>query len=303
MYNTKTLTAIAAILIAATLVVGATFAATPAFAYQKKGSQENSKNGNTVTIQAAKQNARESGFENVQGQEASNLICTHPSASCTVENTGTSSDIIASPIRDLGVFPPNSHPYGLTYGQWSAQWWQRALSIPSSNSPLKDPTGANCDVNQQGHVWFLAGTTGNPIDEPVMRTCTIPVGKAILFPIINGECSTAEGNGDTEAELRACAKSQMDGVTFLQASIDGVPLNNLKMFRAASPLFQFTAVEDNPFGIPAGTTNSVADGFWVMLHPLRPGTHTISFGGSLVTPSNPPQAFSTSVEYKLTVVR
>jgi hypothetical protein len=21
-----------------------------------------------------------------------------------------------------GVFPPNSHPYGLTYGEWSAQW-------------------------------------------------------------------------------------------------------------------------------------------------------------------------------------
>jgi hypothetical protein len=302
MNNTKTLTAIAAILIAATLVVGATFAATPAFAYQKKGGvQENSKNGNTVTIQAAKQNARESGFENVQGQEASNLICTHPSASCTVENTGTSSDIIASPIRDLGVFPPNSHPFGLTYGQWSAKWWQWAVSIPNPNSPLNDTTGANCDVNQRGPVWFLAGTTGNPIDQPVMRTCTIPVGTAILIPIINAEWSTAEGNCPIGSDLRACAKFYMDAVTFLQASIDGVPLNNLKMFRAASPLFQFTAVEGNPFGIPAGTTNSVADGFWVMLHPLRPGTHTISFGGSLVTPNNP--QFSTSVEYKLTVVR
>jgi len=152
-------------------------------------------------------------------------------------------------------------------------------------------------VNQKGPVWFLAGTTGNPIDEPVMRTCIIPVGKAIILPIINGECSTAEGNGDTEAKLRACAKAQMDGVTFLQASIDGVPLNNLKMFRAESPLFQFTAVNGNPFGIPAGTTNSVADGFWVMLHPLRPGTHTISFGGSIGN------SFSTSVEYKLMIVR
>jgi hypothetical protein len=56
MNNTKTLAAIAAILIATTLVVWGTFAATSAFAYQKKGaSQENIKNGNTVTIQACKQ--------------------------------------------------------------------------------------------------------------------------------------------------------------------------------------------------------------------------------------------------------
>jgi hypothetical protein len=56
MNNTKTLTAIAAILIAATLVVGGTFAATTAFAYQQKkgGSQENSKNGNTVTVEECK---------------------------------------------------------------------------------------------------------------------------------------------------------------------------------------------------------------------------------------------------------
>jgi len=218
---------------------------------------------------------------------------------------GPSSDIMTSPSRDPAVFPPNSHPYGLSYGQWSAKWWQWAVSIPISNSPITDTTGENCDVNQQGHVWFLAGTAGNPIDQPVMRTCTIPVGTAILFPMINAEWSTAEGNCPNPVlpptDLRACANSQMDGVTQLEASIDGVPLNNLKMFRAESPLFQFTAVEDNPFGIPEGTTDSVADGFWVMLPPLRPGTHTISFGGSCECVDD--SSFSTSVEYELTIVR
>jgi hypothetical protein len=279
MNNTPTRTTLAAIVLiftAATLLVGAgTLVATPsasAFPYNK-GQDASSKNDNPVTIQY------------YTGKYYTGKYY-----------TGTSSDIMASGNRNPVVFPPNSHPYGLTYGQWSTEWWQWAVSIPSSNSPITDTTGENCDVNQQGKVWFLAGTTGNPINKPVMRTCTIPVGKAILFPIINGECSTAEGNGDTEAELRACAKSQMDGVTFLQASIDGVPLKNLKMFRAVSPLYKFTAVEDNPFGIPAGTTNSVADGFWVMLPPLRPGTHTISFGGSI-------GSFSTSVEYELEIVR
>jgi hypothetical protein len=94
MNNTKTL-AIAAILIAAILVVG-TFAATAttqtALAYQKKrgGSQENSKDGNTITLQKCKQAATESGFDNTEEQECQNLICTHPgnNATCSEEGVG-----------------------------------------------------------------------------------------------------------------------------------------------------------------------------------------------------------------------
>jgi hypothetical protein len=93
MNNTKTL-AIVAIFMAATLVVG-TFAATAttqtALAYQKKrgGSQENNKNGNTVTLQACKQDATESGFDNALAQECGNTICTHPgdNASCVRESS------------------------------------------------------------------------------------------------------------------------------------------------------------------------------------------------------------------------
>jgi hypothetical protein len=86
MNNTKTLTAIAAILMATTLVVGGTLASTTAFAYQKKGGgQENSKNGNTATIQKCKQRGLVSGFDNTAEQECQNLICTHPGngATCT----------------------------------------------------------------------------------------------------------------------------------------------------------------------------------------------------------------------------
>ena len=90
MNNTKTLTAIAAILIAATLVVGGTLASstTTAFAYQQKkgGSQENSKNGNTVTIQKCKQDGAVSGFDNTAEQECQNVICTHPSSGATCVN-------------------------------------------------------------------------------------------------------------------------------------------------------------------------------------------------------------------------
>jgi hypothetical protein len=95
MNNTKTLTAIAAILIAATLVVGGTLASTTqtAFAYQQKkgGSQENSKNGNTVTIQKCKQDGAVSGFDNTAEQECQNVICTHPGDNATCSQEGVRS--------------------------------------------------------------------------------------------------------------------------------------------------------------------------------------------------------------------
>jgi hypothetical protein len=93
MNNTRTL-ALLAVFIAATLVVG-TFATTTqstqtAFAYQqKKKGDENSRNGNTITIQKCKQAATQSGFDNNQGQECENLICTHPGENATCVSEGT----------------------------------------------------------------------------------------------------------------------------------------------------------------------------------------------------------------------
>ncbi len=199
-----------------------------------------------------------------------------------------------------GVLPPNSHAFGMTYNEWSAKWWQWAVNIPASNSPITDTTGANCAVNQSGKVWFLAGTATSTAGGPgVTRTCTVPSGKAILFPIINGECSQIEGNGTTQAQLSACAKSLIDPVTTVTATVDGVDLQNLtppnSPYRVQSPLFTFTSVLGNPFGIPAGQSPSVADGYWILLAPLSTGQHTIHFLGSI------PTVFTTEVTYNLTV--
>ena len=141
---------------------------------------------------------------------------------------------------------------------------------------------------------FLAGTTGGA----ATRSCTIPAATSILVPLINVECSTAEGNADTPAELRACARGFADQFTDLSLTIDGVAVASPQRFRVHSPVFQFTAAEGNVFGVPVGTTRSVAEGYWVLIRPLSPGTHTISFGGAF-----PPGGFTTSGTCTLTVTR
>jgi hypothetical protein len=207
-----------------------------------------------------------------------------------------------------GVFPIQSRPHGLTYGQWSARWWQFAFQQTTLNICAPDKPGSR--------VTFLAGTTGGS----ETRSCTVPVGMAIMFPVFNAEWSVAEAQqqkppgcflpdqpiGTSDAALQACATAQsnhaLDADATLEADVDGVKLQNLPNYRAVSPPFTFTTVAGNPFGLcPADgscplTSRAVADGFWIILTPLNPGTHTIHFKADV-----PFFPFTTEVTYTLTV--
>ena len=177
------------------------------------------------------------------------------------------------------VFSSDSKPYSLTYGDWTARWWQWGYSVPKNSNPAYDDTGKNCAQGQKGPVWFLAGTYGHPVD----RVCTIPAGKAILFPILNSECSFAEfPKLKTLSQLHTCAKAIQDHVTTLYAIIDGIPIPNLQEYRIQSPPFNFTLPQNNILGMPADTTTqAIADGNWVFLKPLSPGIHKLMFKGGV----------------------
>ncbi len=57
--------------------------------------------------------------------------------------------------RNPRIFPRDAAPYGNTYGEWSARWWQWLLSVPTPKNPNLDTTGQDCDEGQAGPVWFL----------------------------------------------------------------------------------------------------------------------------------------------------
>ena len=197
-----------------------------------------------------------------------------------------------------GIFPINSKPYGYSYGEWSAKWWQWLASVPSSLNPVNDKTGSNCAQGQNGPVWFLAGSTGRP----AVRTCTIPAGKALFFPALTIECSYAEDSTlKTEAQLRSCALNGDQG-GIAQVNIDGVNLQSLQTYKVQSPLFSFTFPQDNIFGARPGSTQSVSDGIFVMLQPLTFGNHTVHFTGVvLANPTLGTQSFATDATYHLAV--
>lgn len=196
------------------------------------------------------------------------------------------------------LIPPDQSFAGKTYGQLSAEWWQWAAAIPDPQSPLTDQTGSRCGVKQSGEIWFLAGTTGGS----ATRSCTVPAQKAIFFPIINAECSSVEGAGTTDQDLRACATDLIDRVKVAEASVDGVALPINRDFRVQSPPppFPIRFVGNNPFGVPAGNGVAVSDGFWVLLGPLPAGQpHTVHFHGLARFPGG--STFEIDVTYHLEV--
>ena len=177
-----------------------------------------------------------------------------------------------------GILPPNSRVQGLTYGEWSARWWQYVLSIPAPQNPLNGGTGNQCAFQQIGNVGLIA--VDPTLVEPIQ--CEVPNGITLYLDILSVECSTVEEDpfyGENEEELRTCASGF--NITDLQASIDGHAVKNLSQYIHTSPLFEFTLPEDNVLFTDELTGESVSNSAHLMLAPLRPGEHTIYLHASI----------------------
>src|SRR5438874_1039571 len=200
--------------------------------------------------------------------------------------------------QNAPVLPPQAHPYGHSYGEWAAAWWQWALTQPAATNPVLDQTGANCSVGQEGKVWFLAGSFGS---EPVNRTCTVPAGTALLIPVLNYVyCAFATDPPEqrTEEFVRSQVSFVPDLATGLTASVDGVSVTDIHgRYFEESSLFSVVLPEDNIFGLPEGFVLDpcVDAGYYILVRPLPPGEHNIHFAGALGD-------FSLDVTYEITVM-
>jgi hypothetical protein len=226
------------------------------------------------------------------------------------------------PTNPDGIKPPvvETHPYGLTYGEWSAKYWQWTMAFPANADPASDT--APSESAQSGKVWFLAGAHGSTTvhgSATVTRTLTMPHGKALFFSILsviddNTGCPTYNNPLLTADQLAAQAADIFSVVSETTCSVDGVPVPGLddpqhSLYRVQSPAFTYkvashnnllAAVFDGPC-IPDGitVTPAVSDGVFLMLAPLSVGSHTVHFvgvAGPVATPF-----FLKDITYNITV--
>jgi len=178
------------------------------------------------------------------------------------------------------ALPPGAAPYGLTLGEWAAEWWKWVLTAPVQVNPVLDTTGAHCDVGQRGQVWFLAGSFGS---DPVVRRCTVPVGRSLFFPVMNMAWIGFPTDPPMTVDEMLAIVAPVEQATGLAVLVDGVPVPDLSRYLVTSPVFSAVAPADNIADLPAGSLFSpcLSEGFYVMLSPLAPGRHTVAIRARL----------------------
>ena len=160
----------------------------------------------------------------------------------------------------------------------AADWWIWALTNPVEDNPLfggdPDYNEEQCDgqpvTDTPGKKWFLAGTLDGSVVE---RTCTMPVGTQLFFPVVN--VAVFPFPEETEEEVLAQANEFIDSVLndpelTMSVTVDGKEVKSKRLVRAEAPLFS----GESPLLDP-NSYEAVADGLWATLPPLSKGEHTI----------------------------
>lgn len=170
--------------------------------------------------------------------------------------------------------------------------------------PSVDSTGEHCGRNNQGSVWFLAGAF---VGTQVQRTCAVPAGTHLFFPLVN-----IEPNNFNESPAFSCQELKERAALYgntpigLAASLDGEAFEPNEIFHHLSDAcFMVTAVSGSPVGGAAAGTELAADnGYYGMLRPLSAGTHELKFKGGWQfnqAEHGADQTFAVDVTYQLVV--
>jgi hypothetical protein len=86
---------------------------------------------------------------------------------------------------DFEISRPQERILGDPIAEWAEDWWEWVLQgPPPAGNPQTDETGEFADVENDGPVFFIAGTFGNPLNDPVERSFEVPDGTPLLIPIL-----------------------------------------------------------------------------------------------------------------------
>ncbi|MFE3830904.1 signal protein [Streptomyces sp. NPDC059092] len=174
------------------------------------------------------------------------------------------------PAQEAGEAGEDRLPSGTLQGRW----WTWASTEPERTNPVADQDGNACERNQPQDVWFLAGTFGTRAE----RTCSIPAGVPLAFPLLNRIGEPADCAGFMRM---AEGSAVLDGRKIDPETYRGEPI-------------EVRSVADNPVTGRGGSFTTTGCGLWVQLPPLEPGEHTLTIRGRSGD-------FVTGVDYALTV--
>lgn len=176
-------------------------------------------------------------------------------------------------------------------GAWWIRYW-------TSRTAAIDPATGNirAGLSDIGPVVFAPTTDGNPARGHVTINFSVPVGRAILIPVIpfsDLEAASIDGDAplaDRKEAANIVVAGQLASVIIgsFSASIDGKPGSNLSDYVEETGLF--TAGPAKPGTLPVSQGVTVGDdlfpikaaGYWLMIDGLSVGEHIVDFQAQTV---------------------
>jgi hypothetical protein len=208
------------------------------------------------------------------------------------------------------VLPPSSLPYGYSYEEWSAKFWQWTLG--QSTNHLESLGEPGICRGPASRVRFLGPSTiGGEAIHIATNHVTVPARTPLFLSVFalwldNGNCPLSAFTTFTPDQLAAFDEQEWSAVTKTTVSIDGIAVEGIEtptnsVYHVVSTPFSYTTAEkDNILAGELGATcvpgdftiyPAVGDGLYLMLAPLSPGKHTIHTLG-VVGPLSAPLAES-----------
>jgi len=179
---------------------------------------------------------------------------------------------------EFKIFPINSRPYGLTYEQWSIEWWSWLLTIPKEHNPVYDNNGTNASVNQENSSVFFLCQTFNENGSNPTRSVNIKMGNSLFFPLINW-ISVSPEDGLTTNDLVMKAKSKMNSIADLKIIVNGDRIIDcFSKYRVQTDSFFVNLPMNNILGVKAGPSKIASDGFWILTKPISKSLCLTTFG-------------------------
>jgi len=180
---------------------------------------------------------------------------------------------------NVDFYSKGESPFGISYGDWVAKYWNWDLSIPLdlNTNNLLGLNENGCLVHRENSMVMLADTAAGGIWN---QKCTISHNAGILIPIWTGECDNGFKGFETASlkQLSDCARSYDLGKVKGQVKVDNIPvatldvldyktniMNNVtevytKQFNATIPInSHFTAEQ-------YGTFPAAAHGWLLFIH-------------------------------------
>ncbi|HVD08451.1 MAG TPA: hypothetical protein VNB67_08400 [Nitrososphaeraceae archaeon] len=195
---------------------------------------------------------------------------------------------------NVDFYSKGESPFGISYGDWVAKYWNWDLSIPLDlkTNNLLGLNENGCLVHRENSMVMLADSAAGGIWN---QKCTISHNAGILIPIWTGECDHGYRGFETASlkQLSDCARSYDLGKVKGQVKVDNIPVATLDVLDYKTNIMNnVTEVYTKQFNITIpinshftseqyGTFPAAAHGWFVFLKPLQPGTHTVYYQNSV----------------------